>query len=236
MFLFLFGISSSALSTKLVSIEGFDVLIEYEQICKREIGNCLRLKNRYGWISPPDHVPTMIRKLREYILKYSAEYNVNPVAIAGVIFAEESLNVSHSDYFQNVIIYALGKNGKVLWEKMSYGIGKLTLAPLKEANKYLHIESGEDILNDEELSKIPFLAELAVKYIAVILKMAELDYQKEGYSINADVGILATLYNLGDAKKRAQASKKAGLQPRVNYFGFYVQINEDAINKILFWD
>lgn len=232
-FLVVLGVSGSVLSYKLDEGQPLDLPREYKNICERELGNCLRLKNRYGWIKPPKHVQQLIKNLKTYILKYSSEFDVMPEAIAGVILAEEALNVSHTDYFQNVIVHVLGEKGKILWDKMTYGLGQLSLEPLKDANSFLNKERGDDILSETELSQIPFNAELAVKYIAVIIKIAEQEYLKQGFNIHRDLGVLASLYNLGDANKRAQLTSSNGLRPRMNYFGFYVQLNAGLIRTIL---
>lgn len=70
-----------------------------------------------------------------------------------------------------------------------------------------------------------------IYYTAAILRQAMDVYKNQGFDISQNCAILATLYNLGKVDQRAAdlKAKGAGAQPRVNFFGFFIEQNREAL-------
>ncbi|CAN5624488.1 hypothetical protein BH10BDE1_BH10BDE1_09620 [soil metagenome] len=195
----------------------------YDELCKNDKW-CVRLKTQDGaWMKPKPEILAVMRtkEVQTEIHAAAAKYGVEASAIAGAIIAENSMNVTKTDTAQtwlakNMGITSIGK------KKFSFGMGQINIDAAMEAER--HVASVEKRTPRSEDEMVQEIADPlgSVRVAASIIRKVQDDYKKEGFDISKDVGVLTTLYNLGGSEQRAKDTKKAGTQPKMNYFGTFV--------------
>jgi hypothetical protein len=72
-----------------------------------------------------------------------------------------------------------------------------------------------------------------LNYMAAVIRHSIDSYRAAGFDISRNPGVVATLYNLGNVTKRAQAAKRRGGMPRENYYGWLVNDQEADLRSLL---
>jgi hypothetical protein len=70
-------------------------------------------------------------------------------------------------------------------------------------------------------------------YIAAVLRTSIDAYKAAGYDISDNPGITATLYNLGDVRSRASATRAKGAMPSENYYGWLINEKQGELEAII---
>ena len=196
----------------------------YKDLCAYDSW-CQNLKNNDGSIKQPKkEVLEAVRAVQEEIRKAAKDFGVDPRAVAGAIVAENSLNVQISDAVQDFLVkYKIAPKGEILGKKFTFGWGQLNLPAAKEAEVLMAKVEGRKMRSDTEISEELLKPASAVRYVAAVMRKVQDDYAKEGIDISKKPEILATLYNLGKSESKAVQTRVSGRDPRVNYFGYFVQ-------------
>ena len=204
----------------------------------------------------PD-LKVVLRPYGRYIQNLSMALEVDPALIVAPIFTENSLNVSLLDDFQDFLFNATG------WAFGSIGIGQIYESTAREylpiVNYFLNSLDDSfqrslilEYLPESVSSRFvtsssshsqptnPSLTNPAVTllYSAVIAKTAIATYEKCAcIDIEDDIGVLSTLYNVGDIISRAErAFERFSGEDRslgLNSFGAYARCKEEQIREFL---
>ncbi|MFN3698551.1 MAG: DUF1402 family protein [Pseudobdellovibrio sp.] len=196
---------------------------KFAEVCKRD-AMCSRLKASDGtWFKPKPEIIALLKHSDAQLeIKNTAiKYGVDPVAVAGAIVAENSLNVGVKDSVQT---WLAGKMGitNIAGKNFSFGLGQISLPAAREAENYLARIENRASKSDSELTQEIADPMGSIRIAATIIRKVQDDYKNQGFDISKDPGILASLYNLGQSEKRAKEAKAEGRLPQVNYFGLFV--------------
>ena len=124
----------------------------------------------------------------------------------------------------------------------TFGLGQISPLTALEVTDLVHSISGLPRLsidNPQAIYKDVMDPEISVIYIAAIIRDAIDAYREQGFDISDNPGITATLYNLGQPRRRAlvlrQASDKAGDRrfPQENYYGWLVNVRLSDLRALL---
>lgn len=129
---------------------------------------------------------------------------------------------------------------------LTYGLGQLSPVRVLLTNdlavKYGHLPKIE-YSNTEALYMATLDVNTNIHYVAASVLASTLIYKKYAFfDISQNIGLIATLYNLGDEKKRAislaalnEEKAKKGQQltfPVENFYGWYINKKEGDIKKL----
>lgn len=85
-----------------------------------------------------------------------------------------------------------------------------------------------------EVYKTIMEPDTTLQYMAAVIRTSIDAYSSiAGMDISNNPGITATLYNLGDVRKRAQKTKSRGTMPRENYYGWLINDKRAELEAIL---
>ena len=158
----------------------------------------------------------------------------HPLLPMAAITVEHSLNVGIEDKWQdNLRSWNLDKNGKLFYVKeVSYGYGQIKFTAAMEAEKIVAQVEGrtpQDFQYVEE--RIDTIAG-AYEYAAALMRYYIGVYDEMGFDISQNLGVLTTLYNIGDVETRANRRRNKGGEPGVNYFGWFALHNWQSFDAI----
>ena len=206
---------------------------KYQDVCKYD-RRCDRIKVNGQWRYPREEIVVFLKEFAPAINKASEDFGVDPRAIVGSIITENSLNVSIADDIQAWLVKTrIASEGNVLGKQFSFGLGQIYLAAAMEAEPLVAKIEKRDVGSNIEVAEKLLNPEQSIRYVAAILRMVQDDYKEEGIDISNKPEILATLYNLGESKRRAEQTKASNKQPKVNYFGLFVEKNMEVIDDIV---
>ena len=177
-------------------------------------------------------IKKLLSFLSDDIKKTAQEYQVDPRAIAGVIAAEHTLNVSIEDDIQNFLAnYGVTS---VFGKKFSYGLGQIFPRVAIEVEPLVaKVEKRKPYTRKQVVQALTKPKE-SLKYMAAIIKNIQNQYSKSGFDISNNIGVLTTLYNIGDIDKRLKKTpKNKKLLP--NYFGVFILTNLTDIEDCIGW-
>ncbi|MBB5754097.1 DUF1402 family protein [Prosthecomicrobium pneumaticum] len=124
----------------------------------------------------------------------------------------------------------------------TFGLGQLNpLAALMVADR-VHAVGGLPVLTAAQAPKVYHAImdpDLSLHYMAASIR-ASIDAYRDiaGVDISDNPGLTATLYNIGDVRRRAQEfaalrRSSPGTWPRENYYGWFVNDRLDELEKLL---
>ena len=208
--------------------------VSYQTLCSYD-PNCKKLVNWDGSMkAPKQDMIFLIKKFRSEIIQAGKDYEVDPRAIAGCLLAENSLNVHVDDKLQDDLVRkGLAPEGKVLGASFSFGWGQIYTDTAELVESMMARKENRPQRNRRQIAQALLQPEQSVKYVAALLLKSLNFYQQQGFLIQNNPGVLVTLYNLGKAQSRALETKQAGRNPRVNYFGYFVEFYMDVIEGLL---
>jgi hypothetical protein len=166
-----------------------------------------------------------LEKNIQNIMDAAAEFNVDPVIIAGCIYAEQRLNVNIIDTLTDVLLYFLDT---------SVGLGQVKVSTAKMLEDGGLIEKTESFSSIEFGMNIPRENMIAyrltddkqnIRYAAAFLKLFQDQWKEVFPEIGSRADILGTLYNLGYRQPNAT--------PEASPFGDYVLEHYDHVKLIL---
>jgi len=175
--------------------------------------------------------------MQKELASAAARYGVDETSIASAIATENSLNVTLMRHqAQDWLAGNLGitsipttSGGR----DFSLGIGEIHVDRAMEAEQYCAKLEHRAPRSDSEMIKEVENPLGAVRTAAMILRQAQDIYASHGFQIAHNPGILATVYNLGQPEQRAAAAQKAGVLPKVNFFGLFTQKNYDEVKSTI---
>jgi hypothetical protein len=208
---------------------------KFNDLCSYDLAFCHSLKSSDGkWKQPKKEMVMALKELSPSIDKAAKDFGVDPRAIAGSILAENSLNVSISDDIQDWLVkMKIAGDGDLLGKQFSFGWGQLYMDAAMEAEPTMAKVEGRKKRTAEEVAAALLKPEESIRYVAAVIKTIQENYKKEGFDISDKPEILTTLYNLGGSRKRAIQARKLEREPRVNYFGFFVDKNISVLDAIV---
>ncbi len=124
----------------------------------------------------------------------------------------------------------------------TFGLGQISPLTALEVTDLVHATSGLPRLSVDDPQAIYrdiMDPERSVIYIAAIVKDAIEAYRAEGFDITANPGLTATLYNLGQPRRRALALRHAAdaaggkKLPEENYYGWLVNDRLSELRGLL---
>ena len=206
-------------------------------------------------------------KLRGKIVSVSKAYKIDPIHIVGALVGEHTYNVDAYDRLQTYYIKAVSYAGErfrfeicdessgseevwtcreEIWEEAFRGkkvsgksypndrFGAVFFQPFYAGQTF-----GLGQLN-------PLTALMHTDRVNKVSRLRKLDAGKAnlaGFDISGNPGITSTLYNVGNASRRAKAlgeenakRKKRGLKPKPpseNYYGWLVNDHEQELREII---
>lgn len=207
----------------------------FDELCSYDLTYCANLKNSSGeWKRPAKEMVIALKSLSDVINKASLDFGVDARAIAGCILAENSLNVSLSDGIQDWLVKSkIAGKGSVLGKKFSFGWGQLYMDAATEAEPLMAKIEGRSVRSSEDIAQALLRPEDAIRYVAAVLRHIQDNYKSQGIDISSRPEILATVYNLGNSLNRAKKAKELGKDPKINNFGFFVEMYLDVISGIV---
>jgi hypothetical protein len=215
-------------TAKAVTSVSFQTLCSYDP-------NCKKLVNWDGTMkAPKQDMLFLIKKFRSEILQAGKDYEVDPRAIAGSLLAENSLNVHVDDKLQEDLVRSgIASEGKFLAISFSFGWGQIYTGTAEVVEPMMAHKENRPLRNRGEIAQALLQPDQSVKYVAALLLKSQNVYKQHGFMIQNNPGVLVSLYNLGKEQQRAFETKQAGRNPRVNYFGFFVELYMDMIQGLL---
>jgi hypothetical protein len=169
----------------------------------------------------------MLQENKQNIMEAAKEFGVDPVILAGCIYAEQRLNVNLRDALTDLPLYFLDT---------SIGIGqvKVSTAKMLEDNGLIERTESFSSADIDFTVNIPREQMIAyklsddkknIRYAAAYLKHHQDRWRNKFPEIGGRPDILGTLYNLGDRPPTAT--------PESVPFGDYVQENYEHVKNIL---
>jgi hypothetical protein len=195
--------------------------------------------DKVKWVEPPTVAVQALAAQRDHILAFAKQFGVDPRAIVASALGENSMNHTEKAGDMQRMLHSLAINGKVFGqEPIRFGFGSIYDHAVRPAEEYLAKEENRQPKLDTVDADIHDPIK-SLYWTAAVLRYAQDVYKKEcGFDIRGNFPILASLYNMGpmDSKTGRPRCKKAqeeGRQPKVNYYGFFVERWEHVINDIL---
>jgi hypothetical protein len=212
----------------------------WEELCAYDLGRdgmvwCRWLKHEDGsWISAKAEILELISLLAPEIRKVARLYEVDPRAIAGVILAENSLNLNLSDEIQDFLVRnRILQTPQLLGRAFTIGLGQVHLGTAQRVEELAARMEQRTVRQAREISRVLLTTHGTLNYIGAILRTSQDIYRESGINVAGQPEILATLYNLGKPEQHAIESRKSGRTPRLNYFGFFVSMQLARIENAL---
>ncbi len=129
----------------------------------------------------------------------------------------------------------------------TFGVGQLGPVVALSVTDIVHRKNGFPLLSIDDAPQVfsqIMSPDASMYYIAAALRMSIDSYRKYAdFDISQNAGIVATLYNLGDAATRAQDLKavndqraKQGLPPQFpqeNFYGWFINEKIDDLRKLV---
>lgn len=208
------------------------------EICKPENdpkGYCQRLTKANGTpVSPKETVVTLISQTSDILKSKAQTAGIDPRALAGSLIAENTMNVQVDETAIDALVaLKIAPTANVFGHQFTMGFGQINpdtaMSVEAEAAKLF----GRKERSMEEIAAALNTIEGSYEYAAVIIKNVQDEYKKQGYDISNNPGLLATVYNLGQPAERAASAKAEGRNPKLNYFGYFVNKNIFAIEKAI---
>lgn len=208
--------------------------VSYEELCSYD-RFCQKLKQADGtFIGPKNHFLVLLNQTSAELKEKSRLLGVDPVAVAGSLLAENSMNVQADDAIQNALVASkILPTASVLGKSFSIGLGQINISAAVAVEPLIAKILKRKQRSEEEVAAALLTPSGAFEYAAGIIRDAQDCYKEQGVDISKDPGLLATLYNLGGACDRAAQTKAEKTPPRINYFGYFVRQNEEQIKKAL---
>lgn len=213
-------------------LENLKPPVTYDELCKYD-KFCDRLKNASGEFETPKKMSMIIfQSFRAMVVEIAKKYEVDPVLLIAVIATEHTLNVNIDDVWQNMLIKSNTLGGNPL--DFSYGFGQIHDGIALEVEPIVaKVEKREVYADYQSIRDRLFTMEGALNYAAAILVDARQKYADQGIDISNSPGVMASLYNLGNVERRAQAAKGKESAPQVNFFGWFVLYNWSIFYKAI---
>jgi hypothetical protein len=204
---------------------------EWRRVCEYDVSSsgeamCLRLKAAdQQWKEASVQALAVVRSLGHEIRAAALRYGVDERAVAAVIVAERSLNVTPLDRMQDLLArtrVVVGGRVAGFGPPFSVGVGQLYLHTAVAVEPLAARIERRPRRGTVEIWQALQDPERAIHYVAAVLRQAQDAYRRAGFDVSGRPDLLATLYNLGQPDDRAARSRAAGRSPRVNYFGLFV--------------
>ncbi len=217
----------SLISLLIISIASFSAGNwddKFADVCKYD-EYCRKLKSSDGiWFKPKPETLLILKDpdMQKVMKETAQKAGVDPVAIAGAIIAENSLNVGVKDGIQTLLASKLGITN-IAGKSFSFGLGQINIEPAMEAERHMAKIEGRSPRSQDEIVKEIVDPAGAIRMVGSILRKVQDDYKEQGIDISKDPGVLTTLYNLGKSEEKAKRAKAENRMPRVNYFGLFVE-------------
>ena len=130
---------------------------------------------------------------------------------------------------------------------LTYGLGQLSPARILLTNDLAVKHGGLKKIDPTDTQAMYFATldvETNIHYVAATNLASIINYKKYAeFDISQNIGVIATLYNLGNEKKRAQALHKINEQkiknnqslefPVENFYGWFMNKKEEQIKQLL---
>lgn len=178
----------------------------------------------------------LIGQYARRIIEVASRFGVDPVVVAGVIVAEQTLNVNFIDSLTDKPLYFMDT---------SIGIGQVKISTAKEVESHLSINPIIEtafVFMDMTVWSVPGIGLVAgsyeyalacrlendeqnITYVAAYIAYIQEVWRDSGIDISEKPEILATLYNIGIGEPKAN--------PQPNDFGSFVYEHYDEIEIIL---
>lgn len=194
-----------------------------DQVCRLEIKNCDKLAKPLN-----QEALFLIKKHRDWILYLGHKYKVQPELIASIFLAEQSLIFDLYDVSQNIL---------ASWNiEMNVSIGPLQIAPLAAqiSEQLLSKIDNRPPLPKQVLQKKILNLKSALYYATGFLLYIQNTYKKNNLDISKKLGLMGTLYTLGNPSQRAKQTIKLNKPMKISYYGYFIEINQSIIHKILY--
>ncbi|MGZ6480318.1 MAG: DUF1402 family protein, partial [Bdellovibrionales bacterium] len=198
------------------------------QFCSRSISYDKKV------IKPSDEIIALAKSVAPFVKEVSARYQVPPEAIIGSIMAENTMNVNGLRSGVKNFLMATGLNNAykaMTGHTPSLGLGSIHVETAREVEAEVAKIEKRPPRTDEQIGMALGNPSESIIYAAAIIKRGEKIYKDKGMDISGNTPLLATLYNLGKVEDRANKAATEKREPRINYFGFFVQENMKIIHE-----
>lgn len=198
--------------------------------------------NRLGYdnqtkkiIDPDKETVDILMANSKTVMENAKKFGVDPVVLAGVVAAENTMNVGIKDGVINSLIkLGISSDGYVPgYGNTTVGFGQINPNIAAEAESEAIKIDNRPKRTSAQIAKLVQTPEGSIYYAALLLKIAQDKYKEAGVDISERPEILSTLYNIGKVDDRVKRMKETGSQPKSNYFGYFVNYHYDALKKRL---
>lgn len=193
-----------------------------DKICRLEIKNCHKIGKPVN-----QRALFLIEKNKDWILYLGQKYGVQPNLIASIFLAEQSLSFDLYDVAKSILASYIEVNS-------SLGPLQITSLAAQEAEKLLSKIDNRAILSKEVFREKALDLKSALYYATGYLLHIQNAYKKNNLNISNHLGLMGTLYTLGSPHKRAKRTIKLNKPIRISYYGYFIEMNKETINKILY--
>lgn len=174
-----------------------------------------------------ENAKKIIQNNKSNILGAATQYGVDPAIVAGVIYAEQVLNVDKMDYYTDWLGY-YGVNTSV-------GIGQVRIKTAKMLDKKKYVVIKNHYIFNVYVLKVGnsnsdvydrlIWNDINIIYVTAYLKYMQDVWKKDYKKIASSPDILGTLYNIGKTESHSN--------PKANSFGKYVKKVQERMKKYL---
>jgi hypothetical protein len=209
---------------------------EWRNLCSYDgrFCNSVRTDNG-GWVKARPEILKVFEIMRPKLMEYAKKFGVDPRAVVGAVLAENSMNVTRTDDFQDLLVrMKIAPQGNLFGfaKKFSFGWGQLYMEAAMAGEKTAAKLEKRPMRTSQEVEELLLTPAGSIYYVAATLRELQDTYAEQGMDISGKPEILATLYNLGKGKERALEAKSKQAAPRENYFGFFVRKNLPLIEAV----
>jgi hypothetical protein len=197
-----------------------------DQSCKGSCGERLRKQ------LSPDLV-SKVRQHRDLLIRVADQYGIDARAIVGAALAEQTMNFDWQDKRQEEMA------GTWLGQKaldalnMTSGLFQFSPRSSQEIEVFAARIEGRPTRSSSQISEAHYSFEGQLRYVAAVIRRAQDVYKSCGVDISNDVGVLASLFNLGNPERRALQTLTQGRRPLWNNFGVFAEREARSVNEVI---
>lgn len=131
--------------------------------------------------------------------------------------------------------------GKVFFQPFyagqTFGLGQINPLTALRVTDMVAKKSGKKKLSAKRANEVYSTImdpDTTLHYMAAVIRISIDSYKTYGgFDISNNPGVTATLYNLGDVRRRARQAKSRGAMPKENYYGWLINEKRSELEAVI---
>ncbi len=207
-----------------------------EQLCTYDPDGCQTVFDAQGNARTPEpEILAYLSHVNDEIQSVARLYNISPLAIAGAIASENTMNVGVDEEITAFLAQANLEEINVLMD-WSYGVGQVNPSTSIKVEELAAQIERRPVRSSDEIAAAMRSGVNSLNYVAATLRYYQDFYGDRGINIEGNVPALITLYNIGATEEQVEATRARGGEPRPNFMGVFFEHNQQALQDAIGWD